>query len=132
VIQIVRSMPEVAVVASYDEIAELPDKRFEDRREESLLYRLRYSAAPKRAGDILLTFQAMSSAEARRDTIRRNTAALTISIAGRLSFFGDDGKMKRTDPASTVDIAPTLAKEIGIQPEERLDGVALKLLGRGR
>jgi arylsulfatase A-like enzyme len=36
------------------------------------------------------------------------------------------------NPASTVDIAPTLAKEIGIQPEERLDGIALKLLRKGR
>jgi arylsulfatase A-like enzyme len=31
------------------------------------------------------------------------------------------------EPASTVDIAPTLAKELGIRPEEQLDGVALRL-----
>jgi hypothetical protein len=59
VIPIVRSMPDIAVVASYGEIAALPAKKFKDPREESLLYRLRYSAAPERAGEILLAFKAL-------------------------------------------------------------------------
>ena len=44
-------------------------------------------------------------------------------------FWGPWLGEHRMDPASTVDIAPTLAKELGIEPEERLDGVPLKLSG---
>jgi predicted AlkP superfamily pyrophosphatase or phosphodiesterase len=47
-------------------------------------------------------------------------------------FWGPWKNEQRMDPASTVDIAPTLAREIGILPEERLDGIALRLLGKGR
>lgn len=53
VVNIIRSMPDVAAAASFEELAALPDKRFQDPRDESLLYRLKYSAAPDRAGEIL-------------------------------------------------------------------------------
>jgi predicted AlkP superfamily pyrophosphatase or phosphodiesterase len=133
VIQIVRSMPEVAVVASYEEIAALPDKRFEDPREESLLYRLRYSAAPERAGEILLAFQAMveRGGPPGYDPAQHGSA-YDYDRRVPIIFWGPWKNEQRMDPASTVDIAPTLAKEIGIQPEERLDGIALKLLGKER
>ena len=40
-VNIVRAMPDIAAAASFDELAALPDKRFEDPRAESLLYRLK-------------------------------------------------------------------------------------------
>ena len=40
---------------------------------------------------------------------------------------GDQQIFIEQAPASTVDIAPTLAKELGIMPEEKLDGVPLIL-----
>ena len=42
-------------------------------------------------------------------------------------FWGMWRAERRTDPVSTVDIAPTLARELGIEPEEKLDGVPLHL-----
>jgi predicted AlkP superfamily pyrophosphatase or phosphodiesterase len=133
VIQIVRSMPDIGVVASYEEIAGLPEKRFEDPREESLLYRLKYSAAPERSGDILLTFQPMveRGGPPGYDPAQHGSA-YDYDRRVPIIFWGPWKNEQRRDPASTVDIAPTLAKEIGIQPEERLDGVALKLTEKGR
>jgi predicted AlkP superfamily pyrophosphatase or phosphodiesterase len=128
VVNIVRSMPDIAAAASFDELAALPDKRFEDPRDESLLYRLKYSAAPDRAGEILLAFQPMilMGGPPDHDPAQHGTAhdydrRVPIIFWGR--WLGE----RRMDPASTVDIAPTLAKELGIEPEERLDGIPLKL-----
>ena len=128
VISIVRSMPDIAVVASYDEIAALPAKRFEDPREESLLYRLKFSAAPERAGDILLAFQAMvERGGPPNEDPAQHGSAYDYDRRVPIIFWGPWLGEHRMDPASTVDIAPTLAKELGIEPEERLDGVPLKL-----
>jgi predicted AlkP superfamily pyrophosphatase or phosphodiesterase len=130
VISIVRSMPDIAVVASYDEIAALPAKRFEDPREESLLYRLKFSAAPERAGDILLAFQAMvERGGPPLEDPAQHGSAYDYDRRVPIIFWGPWLGEHRMDPASTVDIAPTLAKELGIEPEERLDGVPLKLPG---
>jgi predicted AlkP superfamily pyrophosphatase or phosphodiesterase len=130
VISIVRSMPDIAVVASYDEIAALPAKRFEDPREESLLYRLKFSAAPERAGDILLAFQAMvERGGPPLEDPAQHGSAYDYDRRVPIIFWGPWLGEHRMDPASTVDIAPTLAKELGIEPEERLDGVPLKLSG---
>ncbi len=130
VISIVRSMPDIAVVASYDEIAALPAKRFEDPREESLLYRLKFSAAPERAGDILLAFQVMvERGGPPHEDPAQHGSAYDYDRRVPIIFWGPWLGEHRMDPASTVDIAPTLAKELGIEPEERLDGVPLKLSG---
>lgn len=130
VISIVRSMPDIAVVASYDEIAALPAKRFEDPREESLLYRLKFSAAPERAGDILLAFQAMvERGGPPLEDPAQHGSAYDYDRRVPIIFWGPWLGEHRMEPASTVDIAPTLAKELGIEPEERLDGVPLKLSG---
>jgi len=128
VIPIVRSMPSIAVVASYDEIAALPAKKFEDPREESLLYRLKYSAAPERAGEILLAFQAMVERGGPPDEDpAQHGSPYDYDRRVPIMFWGPWKGAHRMDPASTVDIAPTLAKELGIRPEEQLDGVPLRL-----
>jgi len=131
VVEIVRSMPDIAVAASYDEIAALPSKRFEDPREESLLYRLKYSAAPERSGEILLAFQPMvERGGPPREDPAQHGSAYDYDRRVPIIFWGIWHGEIRTDPASTVDIAPTLAKELGIKPEEPLDGVPLKLTAR--
>lgn len=133
VIDVVRGMPEVAVAVSYEEIAALPDKRFEDPREEDLLYRLKFSAAPERAGDILLAFQPLvERGGPPHEDPAQHGSAYDYDRRVPIIFFGPWKGEKRADPASTVDIAATLAKEFGIKPEEALDGVALKLSPKPR
>jgi len=125
---LIRAMPDIAAVASFDELAALPDKRFDDPRDESLLYRLKYSAAPERAGEILFAFGPMIElgGPPGHDPAQHGTA-YDYDRRVPIIFWGPWQAEHRTDPASTVDIAPTLARELGIQPAERLDGVPLRL-----
>ncbi len=128
VLKIVRAMPDIAVAASYDEIAALPAKRFEDPSEESLLYRFKFSAAPDRAGEILLAFKAMILRGGPPDEDpAQHGSAYDYDRRIPIIFWGQWIGEHRMDPASTVDIAPTLANELGIKPEEPLDGVPLRL-----
>jgi Type I phosphodiesterase / nucleotide pyrophosphatase len=133
VIHIVRSMPDISAAASFEELAALPRRRFEDPREESLLYRLKYSAAPDRAGDILLAFQSMIERGGPPDyDPAQHGSPYDYDRRVPIIFWGPWQGEHRIDPASTVDIAPTLAKELGIKPEELLDGVPLVMTRRER
>jgi predicted AlkP superfamily pyrophosphatase or phosphodiesterase len=128
VVNIVRSMPEIAAVASLEELEALPDKRFDDPREESLLYRFKYSVSPDRSGDILVAFQPLVEigGPPRYDPAQHGTAH-DYDRRVPIIFWGPWKGEQRMDPASTVDIAPTLANEFKIKPEEQLDGVPLRL-----
>jgi predicted AlkP superfamily pyrophosphatase or phosphodiesterase len=128
VVNIIRSMPEIAAVASYEEIDALPNKRFDDPRDESLLYRLKYGISPDRSGDILFAFQPLVEigGPPKNDPAQHGTAH-DYDRRVPIIFWGPWKGERRPDPASTTDIAPTLANELGIIPAERLDGIALKL-----
>lgn len=128
VVNIVRSMPDIATAASFEELAALSEKRFEDPRDESLLYRLKFSAAPERAGEILFAYQPMIELGAPPDhDPAQHGTAYDYDRRVPIIFWGPWRAERRREPASTVDIAPTLAREFDIEPEERLDGVPLKL-----
>jgi len=92
-----------------------------------MLYRLKYSAAPERAGEILFAFQPMISLGASDHDPAQHGTGWDYDRRVPLIFWGIWKSERRTDPASTVDIAPTLAKELGIQPAEPLDGIPLRL-----
>ena len=128
VVDIIRSMPDVAAAASYEELAALPNKRFEDPRDENLLYRLKYSAAPDRAGEILFAFGPMIllGGPPDHDPAQHGTA-YDYDRHVPIIFFGPWKASERWDPVSTVDIAPTLADELSLRPEQQLDGVPLNL-----
>ena len=131
VVKVVRSMPDIATAASFDELAALPNKRFEDPREESLLYRLKYSAAPERAGEILFAFQPMIELGGPPDhDPAQHGTAYDYDRRVPIIFWGPWRAERRWEPATTVDIAPTLAKELGITPEEALDGLPFQLPSR--
>jgi predicted AlkP superfamily pyrophosphatase or phosphodiesterase len=129
VVEIIRGMPEIAAVATYEDLAALPDKRFADPRESDLLYRLKFSAYPGRSGDILFAFNPLVElgGPPKYDPAQHGTPH-DYDRRVPIIFWGGPWKAeRRQDPASTVDIAPTLAREFGIRPEERLDGIPLEL-----
>ena len=131
VVQLIRAMPDVAAAASFSELEALPAHRFEDPRDESILYRLKYSATPERAGEILFAFQPMISLGAPPDhDPAQHGTGWDYDRRVPLIFWGLWKAERRTDAASTVDIAPTLSKELGIQPAEPLDGIPLRLARR--
>jgi len=131
VVEIVKQMPEIAAVASYEELAALPEKRFPDPRESSLLYRLKFSVYPGRSGDILFAFNSLVEigGPPKYDPAQHGTPH-DYDRRVPLIFWGAWQPQHRQDPASTVDIAPTLAKEFNIHPEEKLAGIPLELPAR--
>jgi predicted AlkP superfamily pyrophosphatase or phosphodiesterase len=131
IVEIVRQMPEIAAVASYEELAALPEKRFPDPRESSLLYRLKFSVYPNRSGDILFAFNSLVElgGPPKYDPAQHGTPH-DYDRRVPLIFWGAWQPQHRQDPASTVDIAPTLAKEFNINPEEKLAGIPLDLPAR--
>lgn len=128
VTEIIRGMPEIAAVATYDELAALPEKRFADPRTSSLLYRLKFSAYPGRSGDILFAFNPLVEIDGppKYDPAQHGTPH-DYDRRVPIIFWGPWKAEQRFDPASTVDIAPTLAKQFGINQEEKVDGVSLNL-----
>jgi predicted AlkP superfamily pyrophosphatase or phosphodiesterase len=126
--EIIRSMPQVADVASFEELEALPYQKFDDPREESLRYRLKLSAAPDRSGDLFVAFNPLVSLSGppNGDPAQHGTP-YDYDRRVPLIFWGPWKAERRTNPVSTVDIAPTLANEFGIKPSEPLDGIALRL-----
>ena len=121
-------MPEVADVAPIEELEALPSKRFDDPREESIRYRLKYSAAPGRSGDVLFAFKSLVSLSGPPDgDPAQHGTPYDYDRRVPLIFWGPWKAERQTHPVSTVDIAPTLANEFGIKPSEPLDGVVLHL-----
>lgn len=128
VAEIVRGMPEIAAVATYDELAALPEKRFADPRTSSLQYRLKFSAYPGRSGDILFAFNPLVELDGppKYDPAQHGTPH-DYDRRVPIIFWGPWKAEQRFDPASTVDIAPTLAQQFGLSPEEKVDGIPLTL-----
>ncbi len=125
---IVRTMPEVADAASLEELRALPERRFDDPREEDLRYRLKFAAAPGRSADILFAFNPLVERDGppRHDPAQHGTP-WDYDRRVPIIFWGLWRAERRTDPASTVDIAQTLARALGITPAQHLDGVPLTL-----
>lgn len=130
---IVRTMPEVAGAASLEELRAIPQKRFPDPREEDVLYRLKLSAAAGRSADILFAFNPLVERDGppKHDPAQHGTP-WDYDRRVPLIFWGPWKAEHRQDPASTVDIAPTLAKELGVEPEQTPDGMPLRLVLRPR
>lgn len=125
---IVRAMPDVAAAASLEELRAIPQKRYPDPREEDVLYRLKLSAAAGRSADILFAFNPLVERDGppKHDPAQHGTP-WDYDRWVPLIFWGPWKAEHRTDPASTVDIAPTLATELGIKPEQPVDGRPLGL-----
>lgn len=128
VVGIVKDMPEIAAVATDEELAALPEKRFADPRTSSLLYRLKFSAHTGRSGDILFAFNPLVELDGppKYDPAQHGTPH-DYDRHVPIIFWGPWKAEQRSDPASTVDIAPTLAQQFSVRQEEKVDGIPLKL-----
>ena len=128
VVDAIRSMPEVAEVATLEELEALPKKKFADPRDESLRYRLKYSAVPGRSGSILFAFKPMLALnDPPAGDPAQHGSPYDYDRRVPLIFWGSWKAERRQDPVSTVDLAPTLANELAIKPAEPLDGIVLRL-----
>ncbi len=124
-----KATPEVADAFTAEELAAYVPDPLEDPSRRSPKAKLRLSFMPERSGDLLLAFmptytmddpEDLASHGHPRDTDRRVP----------LVFWGPWKGGRRTEPVRIVDLAPTLARELGIQPAGPVDGRALSLPAR--
>ncbi|BDU77146.1 alkaline phosphatase family protein [Mesoterricola sediminis] len=125
-VRLARSLPEVEGAFTADELAlERPDPA-QAPADRSLKARIALSFVPTRSGDLLLAFKApyvihdpghLAEHGSPQDPDRRVP----------LLFYGPWRPGIRTEPVRIIDLAPTVAQELGIAPLEPVDGRPLRL-----
>lgn len=93
----------------------------------TLAQRMALSFVPGRSGDVVVAWKPYIAWSAKGPYLEDHSAPWDFDRRVPLIFWGPWKPAKRDEPVALVDLAPTLARELGIQPEEPLDGVALDL-----
>lgn len=126
-----RAQPELAGAWTAEELEALaldpatgPDRR-------SLAERIKLSQTPGRSGDLLYTLAPLFTFDEPPYIVSHGTA-WDHDRRVPLVFQGPWRAERRTDRVRTVDLAPTLARELGISPPGPVDGRPLDLKPRPR
>jgi arylsulfatase A-like enzyme len=85
------------------------------------------SFVPGRSGDVVVAWKPYIAWSGKPPYLEDHSAPWDFDRRVPLIFWGPWKAARRDEPAALVDLAPTLANELGIKPEEALDGVALEL-----
>jgi predicted AlkP superfamily pyrophosphatase or phosphodiesterase len=93
----------------------------------TLAQRMALSFAPGRSGDVLVAWKPYIAWSDKGPYLEDHSAPWDFDRRVPLIFWGPWKAARRDEPVALVDLAPTLAKELGLKPGEALDGVALSL-----
>ncbi|MCE1228565.1 MAG: alkaline phosphatase family protein [Firmicutes bacterium] len=124
-----RKLDDVLDAVSADELGAMAFPASADPAAHSLRERLRLSYVPGRSADLFIVF---------KPSVMVDDGA-TLCCHGHphdmdrrvpLAFWGPWKAEMRPEPVRTVDLAATLAQELGLRPAEALDGKALALKPR--
>ncbi len=121
-----RSQSEVQEVFSAEALAALPDGPSASPRDSSLGSRLKHSFMPGRSGDLLVVFKPLTMFH-EPPYAANHGSPWDYDRRVPLIFLGPWKARTVAEPVRTVDLAPTLARELGLTPSEPLDGKALEL-----
>jgi predicted AlkP superfamily pyrophosphatase or phosphodiesterase len=122
-----RARPEVADAFTADELAATDSSATGSPRDTSLRVLLRRSFLPARSGDILVAVKPLTifgAPPTEYPTSHGSPYAYDRRVP--LIFWGPWKGGERRNPVRTVDLAPTLAHELGLQPG-KVDGTVLDL-----
>ena len=122
-----KARPEVADAFSADELKATDPTATGSPRDSSLRVLLRRSFRPERSGDILMAvkpFVIIGTPPA--DYLTNHGTPHAYDRRVPLIFWGPWKAALRREPVRTVDLAPTLAHELGLKPGP-VDGTALSL-----
>ena len=122
-VRAVQAAPEVQAVFRADELQDLPVQPAPPDR-SSLEARERLSLVAGRTGDLVVVFKPYTTMGA---TVGEHGSPYDYDRRVPLTFWGPWRAELRGEPVSVVDLAPTLARELGLTPLEPLDGVPLRL-----
>ncbi len=93
----------------------------------TLAQRMALSYMAGRSGDVIVAWKPFIGWSDGPPYLEDHSAPWDMDRRVPLIFWGPWKAEKRAEPVALVDLAPTLADELGIKPEEALDGVPLKL-----
>ena len=127
--ELARLDADVVEACSAETMAALPMPTNADPAKRTIRERLRLSFVPGRSGDLLLAFrpQIMIDDPAH---VANHGHPHDPDRRVPLIFWGPWKAETRMEPVRIVDLAPTLAKELGIHPSETVDGKPLELSRR--
>ena len=93
----------------------------------TLAQRMALSFVAGRSGDVVVAWKPYVAWSDKGPYLEDHSAPWDFDRRVPLLFWGPWKAARRDEPVALVDLAPTLAKELGIKPEEPLDGVPLEL-----
>ena len=99
----------------------------EDPADFSLAQRMALSFVPGRSGDVIVAWKPYIGWSGKPPYLEDHSAPWDFDRRVPLIFWGPWKPAQKPGPVALVDLAPTLARELGIKPEEPLDGVPLDL-----
>jgi predicted AlkP superfamily pyrophosphatase or phosphodiesterase len=125
-VAVLRKQPEIAGAWTGEELLRLPLNTSAGPDQRSLPERLKLSQAAGRSGDILMALAPFTTFDEAPYLVSHGSA-WDYDRRVPLVFWGPWQAEARKERVRTVDLAPTLAKELAIAPAEPLDGRALNL-----
>lgn len=130
-VMVLRGQPEIAGAWTQEEIASKVLDPEAGPRQRGIPERVKLSVVPGRSGDILLALAPFFTFDEPPDVVSHGSP-WDYDRRIPLVFWGPWRPERRTEPVRTVDLAPTLAKELGLRPAEPVDGRPLVLRPRTR
>jgi predicted AlkP superfamily pyrophosphatase or phosphodiesterase len=125
-VAVAKATPEVAEACSAEDLDSLVLDPAEGPDHRSYLAKLRLSFQRERSGDLFLAFQPLVMLDDPGHVCCHGHPQ-DYDRRVPLIFQGPWRAETRNEPVRTVDLAPTLARELGLKPQEALDGRALPL-----
>ncbi len=129
--ELARKDTDVAEACTGEELETLDPTAHPDPAKRSLRERLRLSYVPGRSGDLLVAFKPFVMIDDPAHAANHGHPSDTDRRVP-LIFWGPWKAESRPEPVRIVDLAPTLARELCIQPGEAVDGRPLELHPRRR
>ncbi len=121
-----KTQPEVAESATYETLQDFQESDLGNPRDSTLMARFKHSFTAGRSGDVLVAFKPLTIFH---DPVwvANHGGPWDYDRRVPIVFMGPWRPKEVTRPVRTVDIAPTLAKALGLTPAEPLDGKSLEL-----
>ncbi len=121
-----KTQPEVAAFATAETLEKFQEPEPGNPRDSSLMTLFRHSFMAGRSGDVLVAFKPLTTFYD-PPYVANHGSPWDYDRRVPIIFMGPWPPKNITRPVRTVDLAPTLAKALGITPLEKVDGQALEL-----
>ena len=128
VVATVKAKPEVLEVATAEQLEAFKETDLGSPRDNPVFARMKHSFNPPRSGDILVAFKPLIDPVSPKPFyIAEHGSPHDYDRRVPLLFWGPWRAAERREPVRTIDLAPTLARALGLRPSADVDGKAIEL-----